>query len=313
MNILIVGSSGFIGSAFKRFFLAHSPLNIVYGLDRIPDSFVHPRFASTCFDLLYDYGSTISYFLSHKFDVIVNCAARTDLDGRTISEYKDNYLIPSLFCEILNSSSFSGRLIHFSSMLRDAPPHSISYCYGASKKVGDNILMTSAEFSYFIIELPSVWGPYMKAPYLGFFKSVLAGRFFYSPLFSGQKSFLYVGNLFSLVNHVSLSSFNDSYIVASDFTLNTNEFARRIAEIADVRLRSFPSFVVYLFALSGSFLRIIRIPFPLNLFRLANMKNGRIVLQNRPAHSNLYSHSLDDAIRETLCYIEGSKGFSPRS
>jgi len=50
-----------------------------------------------------------------KIDLVIDCAAKTDIDGKTINDYDDNYVIIDRSVKICNDHHI--KLIGFSSML----------------------------------------------------------------------------------------------------------------------------------------------------------------------------------------------------
>jgi nucleoside-diphosphate-sugar epimerase len=303
MIVVILGSSGFIGNYFKRQFLSEG--FTVYGLDIVEDSFQHTNFYFLNVDLT-SYDSLSRALAGLDFNIIINLAATTDLNGRSLHYYRSNFLIPINIANYHVNNSLNVPLIHMSSMLKYLGPGSKGFFYGFSKLLGDNSFSGFSNLSPFltIIELPSVWGPYMKAPYLSFFNRVLTRSFFYSSFFTGVKSFLFVGNLFVLASEVMNRNLGDCYINACDPELfSSNEFARRIASHANVTLRKLPDIIILGCAALGSFLALLGIPFPITFFRLSNMKSGKIVTSTVPHYISSKFVSVDTAIKFTLDYL----------
>lgn len=305
MNVLLFGASGFVGSFFKVHYLRLG--YIVTGVDLISDTYVHPSYSFFRGDL-----TSLQFFdeimTNSRFDFLVNCAARTDLSGSSVDDYSANFIIPQFISEYFQVRPSPGvKVIHFSSMLRNASIGSISYFYGKSKDIGDKYFLNNENsFTSYVIELPSVWGPFMKSPYLNFFRLVKSRLFFYNRYFSGLKSFLYVGNLFELVSICFFSNLATTRIVAKDYDISSNEFAKLISSSIGIKLFSLPGFFVYLLSKLGDFLSLFSISFPINTFRLRNMSMGRIV-QPTCIDPKLYSLTpLNSAIAHTLQHFNFS-------
>lgn len=302
MNILLFGSSGFIGSYFKDHFLRLG--HKVTGVDCIIDEFLHPSFCFIRGDL-----TSSSFFtdlmICRHFDILINCAARTDLNGDSLDDYDSNYKIPRLISEFYDNHPFPGiKLIHFSSMLRNSAPGEVTYFYGKSKNIGDkSFLLGNRSFVAYVIELPSVWGPFMKAPYLNFFNLVRWRLYFYTRFFSGPKSFLYVGNLFELVLSCFSSNLPTCRIVAKDYDISSNEFARMISSSMGFKLFSVPDVLIFLLAKIGDVLAFASISFPLNSFRLSNMTKGRVVQPTCVDPDSYTLTSMESAIALTLQHL----------
>ena len=305
MQILLFGSSGFIGSYFKVHFLRLG--YSVIGVDIIPDNFLHPSFNFVKGDLT-SFVFFCALMQNRKFDILVNCAARTDLDGRSLDAYSSNFLIPQYISQFYKSHIFPGsRVIHFSSMLSNERPGSVSYFYGNSKYIGDqSFLNNSNVFVSSIIELPSVWGPYMKAPYLKFFTLVKSRLYFYSSYFSGLKSFLFVGNLFHLVLNILDSDLPTSRIVAKDYDLSSNEFARLISSSIGIKLFALPDFFILLLSIVGDVFSFSVSHFPSTLFVYRICQKG--IVSPTCIDPETYSvHSLESAISLTLDHLNLSR------
>lgn len=306
MHILLFGSSGFIGSYFKIHFLRLG--FSVTGVDCVSDNFNHPSFDFIQGDL-----SSFQFFsalmLNREFNFLVNCAARTDLNGRSLDAYRANFLIPQYISQFYQTHTFPGsRVIHFSSMLHAEKPGSLSYFYGKSKDIGDHSLhLHPNNFISSTIELPSVWGPYMKAPYLKFFNLVRSRLYFYTSYFSGLKSFLFVGNLFQLVLNILDSEMPVSRIVAKDYDLSSNEFARLISSSMGFRLFTLPDFFIYLLSVLGDISGFFNLPFPINSFRLSNMSKGRVVTPTCIDPDTYSVHTIESAISQTLDYLDACR------
>src|SRR2546430_11832739 len=86
MKVLITGSSGFIGSHVARAFAARG--DEIFGID-----IVAPRDQTYAFAAcnILDLERLKKTFAAFEPEVIVHLAARIDLDGRTLDDYRENF------------------------------------------------------------------------------------------------------------------------------------------------------------------------------------------------------------------------------
>ena len=135
---------------------------------------------------------------------MIDCAARTDLDGKRISDYDDNYVIIDRLIDICDTHNI--KLIGFSSMLVNELPinndidfnfYNPSTMYGKSKVKYEKTLKSKSK-SYIIVRPTSVWGPGFKEPYKNFFEYVIKGKFFVSDI-KVVKTYCYIDNLIEQV------------------------------------------------------------------------------------------------------------------
>ena len=89
MNIVVTGSSGFIGNNLVAFLnLNHD----VIGLDRLEGNNTKIQIDCKSKNLK----DTLNW---EKIDLVIDCAAKTDLDGKTINDYNDNRYLVMLFIQ----------------------------------------------------------------------------------------------------------------------------------------------------------------------------------------------------------------------
>ena len=176
MNIVVTGSSGFIGNNLVNFFKNN---HNVIGLDKIKGK-------NTTINIDCKSRKLNDVINWDEIDLVLDCAARTDLDGKIISDYDDNYLIIDRLIDICNIHNI--KLIGFSSMLVNELPikenidfnfYNPSTMYGKSKVRYEKKLKSKSK-SYIIVRPTSVWGPGFKEPYKDFFEYVIKGKFFIS-------------------------------------------------------------------------------------------------------------------------------------
>tara|TARA_B110000238_G_C16093323_1_gene424860 strand:+ start:446 stop:838 length:393 start_codon:yes stop_codon:yes gene_type:complete len=113
MKILITGVSGFIGKNLYHFFEKNHNYDM-HGIDKEISSEVL-NFKQLD---IRNFDSLSEYFNLLKPDIVINCAARTDLDGASLSDYDSNTLgVHNIVkaCELVKVNK--PLLLSFSSML----------------------------------------------------------------------------------------------------------------------------------------------------------------------------------------------------
>ena len=110
MKIVITGSSGFIATNLVTFLSSN---HTVIGLDKL-------KGANTSLQIDCKTKKLISEINWEDIDLVIDCAARTDLNGESINDYNDNYLVIENLINICNTHKI--KLIGFSSMLVNQLP-----------------------------------------------------------------------------------------------------------------------------------------------------------------------------------------------
>lgn len=186
-NVLVTGGSGFVGTNLVEHYasLGCDVLNIDIATPRNP---AHTQMWKEVDINEVDKLRQIVH--EFKPNLILHMAARTDLDGKTLDEYKANTVgvesiikaaigLPSLKKVIFASSMLVCRLGYQPRGDDDYCPNTI---YGESKVVGEKLVRSIAtgQFPWMIVRPTSLWGPWFGVPYRNFFDAV-AGRLYLHP------------------------------------------------------------------------------------------------------------------------------------
>ena len=173
-NIVITGTSGFIGSNLVKYYKDN--YNVI-SVDKNKSLNTDNNIDCAKYEdlkKLTDWS---------KVDFVIDCAARTDLNGNNLRDYDVNFLIIKNFIKL--NRKFDFKIIAFSSMLVNKLPinnekidrYNPNTIYGESKMIYETILKAS-DSNYIIVRPTSVWGPNFNEPYKFFFEYVLNGKFF---------------------------------------------------------------------------------------------------------------------------------------
>lgn len=284
-RIIVTGGSGFIGTNACNYFssIGHDVLNIDISRPRDPEC--KSKFSQAdicCFDKISS--------LIHNFqpDYIIHLAARTDLSGKSLTDYSANIEGVENLIKISNNIPTLRRVIFASSRLvckiGYQPKSYNDFCpttfYGKSKMIGEMIVRDQAALSSYcwsIVRPTSIWGPWFDVPYRNFFDSVISNRYIHP---HGQlifKSFGYVENTISQLESLLFedsSMVNQKIFYLSDYDpIEVLDFANHIrASLSKNSVREVPLFALRLIAHIGDCLKMIGIKSPpLTTFRLNNI------------------------------------------
>jgi nucleoside-diphosphate-sugar epimerase len=317
IRILITGGSGFIGTNLVDHFavLGHTVINLDGNVPRKKEHQVYWRNA----DLLNAQAVTqiVKEFLPTH---VVHLAARTDLNGKQLSDYKVNTLGTNNLLAALAEIQTVQRAIFASSMLVCRPGYiptgeldfSTATIYGESKKEMELLIRKkNLLYDWLIIRPTSMWGPWFQTPYKDFFDRVIAKRMFNIRNRSCTKTCGFVLNgVVQIEKLLFAKEVEDKvYYIGDTPPLNVFNWTNDIA--AALRYKKPPSFPYYLFkmaAVLGDILKTIGINFPMSSFRLKNMTTNNILpLDNLYKVTGAGTYSLEEAIQITLNWMKNNK------
>lgn len=285
MRVLVTGGSGFIGTNVCQHLLQAGVLTL--NLDR-----ARPR--NTAYDTLWkqvdicDSAPLNDAIAGFKPSVVLHLAARTDLDGKTMADYRantrgvENIIDAALACSSVRRVVFaSSRLV---CRIGHVPSGETDYCpttpYGESKVEGETIVRAraaSAPWDWVQVRPTSIWGPWFGVPYKLFFDAVARGRYVHPRGLNILKSFGYVGNtvhqLMALINAPAAQIDRKTIYLADYPPIQVGRMAELIrAEVGIARGREVPLAALKLLATVGDLGKALgwKQP-PLTSFRLANL------------------------------------------
>jgi len=180
MRVLITGGSGFIGTNLVEHYRGSARvLNLDIAAPRNREHTEHWKRIDICDALALR--PAIADFAP---DIVLHMAARTDLAGRTVSEYAPNTTGVSNLIEAVKLAG-SARLVVFASTMLVCrigyqPASETDYCpstaYGESKVDGElRVRREATAFPWVIVRPTSIWGPWFGSPYRDFFTAVQQG------------------------------------------------------------------------------------------------------------------------------------------
>lgn len=284
-KVIVTGGSGFIGTNLVEHLInqGHEVLNLDINPPRNCDQ-IGFWLQANILDL-----EMLSYEIS-KFspDIIYHLAARTDLDGETISDYDANTIGVENLIKAIAANTTLQKVIFASSRLvckiGYRPSDMKDYCpdtlYGQSKVMGEKIVrdMSSKIVSPWIIVRPtSIWGPWFDVPYKNFFLSIYKKHYFHPASMKIKKHFGFVGNTvyqLGLLGGANCIAAHSQTMYLADYdAIDVKEMANMIsAEFYNGPIVNFPMLVLKYCAYIGDCLKKMgwKNP-PLTTFRLNNL------------------------------------------
>jgi len=281
-TIFITGNSGFIGHALSKYLIQNN--FSVFGYDLCP---------CTINDVQHTIGDindyeTLNYALKMcNPDYVIHLAARCDLNGLSLDEYKTNTMGVKNLCKIISSLKSVRRVIFTSSQLvckigyipRDHYDFYPNTPYGKSKVLTESIVREEdgGKTQWCIVRPTTVWGPNMSNHYQNFLGLIKKRKFFHSGKGDLFKSYSYIDNItYQYFKFLSAKSedVNKKVFYFADYTpLSLREYVNNLASYFEVKQPyTLPLCVCYILAFIGTIFSKLGINSSYNLFRLKNIR-----------------------------------------
>lgn len=315
-RILITGGSGFIGTNLVEFCLKRGDevLNVDIKEPR------NPALVGTTkkVDILNSQQLKEALRGFHP-EYIFHLAARTDLDGKSVDDYKANTIGVKNLIEATSGVASIKRVLFASSMyvcrLGYIPLHDSDYCphtyYGESKVLGERIVREHAGDSpvWVIVRPTSIWGPWFDVPYKNFFAAVKKGFYFHPRGHEVKRSYGFVLNVVSQLAGLISPQVDACKVHAKTFYLadyqpvDVRQWADTIAvAFGKSKIPEAPLFLMRLVAAGGDMCKRlgVRNP-PLTSVRLNNLLTSAVFDMN-PMRSLCGEppYTLEAAVRITV-------------
>ncbi|MDC1292408.1 NAD(P)-dependent oxidoreductase [Amylibacter sp.] len=284
-KILITGGSGFIGTNLINYMMdSYEIMNLDI---KEPKIAVHRKYwAELDIRDIKEFSIFINTF---KPDYIIHLAARTDLNGKLLSNYDSNTIGTQNLLNIIGNYKNLEKVIFASSKFiapngykvenqYDMCPHTT---YGESKAEMERLIWNKPpKCDWLIIRPTSIWGPYFAEPYKFFFDYILKGFYFQIGNQKCFKTYGFIGNTVYQIQQLLVADTNfmsnKIYYLGDDPPYEINEWAKEIAVEINQKIPKVPSILVKLISYFGDFIRLFGINFPMNSFRYHNMTQDGI-------------------------------------
>jgi nucleoside-diphosphate-sugar epimerase len=280
-RFLITGGSGFIGTNLVDA-LSQTEVDICNIDKKKPLKASHLPYWQAC--NILDLNHFRETFHAFSPTHVIHLAARTDTDGTSIDQYRDNtdgtanllsIVRDSLSCDrvIITSTQFVRRPGALPSSDEDYDPHTV---YGSSKVICEQ-LTRQAELPcvWTIIRPTNIWGPWHPRYPNEFWRVLRKGVYIHPGKQPVIRSYGYIGNVVDQVRKILFSDHrlvNGKVFYVGDKPINLLEWVNGFSlALTGKKVRIVPRAAVYSLALIGDRLKPLGIRFPLTTTRFASM------------------------------------------
>jgi GlcNAc-P-P-Und epimerase len=264
-------------------------------------------------------------FNSFKPNYVYHLAARTDLNGKKISEYNTNTVGTKNIIKLVSSKKYIKGFLYTSTRFvfnaDQNPQHDFDYSastvYGKSKIISEKYFLKNLKYlpKCSVLTRPtSIWGPHFSEPYLNFFRLIEKGFYIHPTNSFIYKSFGYVENtviqMIELINKNNLKK-GQIYYLCDYKPYEVYSFANNISKIFKKnKIIRVPHLLSLLVAFIGSTLNRFNYNFPLTLFRLRNMTTDSVFEnQNLKKILKTLPFKMSKGIYRTCKWINSNENF----
>lgn len=317
-NVIITGGAGFIGTNLT-FALLKQNANVSVLALSTDDCSHFPDEVRVVRANINNRSELNGLFGDQQF--VFHLAARCDLDGKELSDYATNYEGTVNVIEEMKKEKSLTRFVIYSTQLvvgifnetrfiDKSEPYRTKTLYGKSKILAEKStieLCNKYNIPFTIIRPTSVYGPYGKEPYEGFFRMIREGKYFHIGKANNLVSMTYVKNLVDQTLVLSTSEEAKGEIFfGNDFHPYTmREFAETAARYYGRKLWTVPDMIAFPAAYFLGIFKLLGLNVPFYPFRLRNIKaNYCYDIQDSVRLGYLPKYDLQSGIYETLDWYE---------
>ena len=283
MKVLVTGGSGLIGR-WLLFLLQENGYETV-NLDLREPDFSLPKSKYVYADICDEHAIT-SIFQREQPDYVIHLAARIDLEGTSVDDYKSNSDGVLAVCKAVHATPSIQRVIYTSSQLvckiGYVPKGDTDYCpnnyYGQSKVLTEKIVREEdGGVEWCLVRPTTVWGPHMNEHYQSFLRNLKRGTFFHFSKRPLYKSYSYAGNIafqyLKLLTAPKVQVHQKTFYLADYEPLSLRKYVDLLSQGLNApKVKSIPYPVAKTKALCGDLAKAIGMKnFPFTSFRLNNI------------------------------------------
>lgn len=283
MKTLITGGSGFIGTNLIEYFIERTNIEIGNIDIRPPKIESHNKYWINC-DIL---NKEELEKVFHKFspEIVIHLAAKADVDGKTIEDYKSNTdgtqnildaikKITPIKRVIITSTQFVNQYNCLPKNDEDYAPHTL---YGQSKVITEQKTRESGiNCCWTIIRPTNIWGPWHWRYPNEFWKIIAEGKYIHphskKPVI---RSYGYVGNVVWQIKRIldmDVDIVNKKVFYVGDIPVDIVRWADAFSiALRGTKIKVVPAGIIYILGLVGDFLKFIGITFPITTSRFKSM------------------------------------------
>jgi len=318
MNVLVTGSSGFIGRRVVPLLIQRG--HTVLGLDVRHNTIDLERFSFQECNIL-DERRLERIVLEFMPEYVVHLAARIDLDEKgDISGYAANIQGVENLMTIIRKTSSIKRCIFTSSQLvsrigcvpvsdEDYHPNTL---YGESKVLGEKIVRNrdGGGVAWCIVRPTTVWGPGMSPHYVKFFGMIKKGTYFHVGRRPLYKSFSFIGNIahqYMKVMEAPAEIIHRKTFYLADYQpISLRNWTNAIQDRLGAKpIRTCPETMARMAARIGDIINVLGFrEFPFNSFRLNNvLTEYQFNLSETEKVCGALPYTVDKGIEETIDWL----------
>lgn len=254
-------------------------------------------------------------------EIVYHLAARADLGGKVIDDYKVNFIGTKNVLEESSKAKTVERVVFYSTQLvvglfnetrfiDSKEPYRTKTVYGESKIEGEKIVKKLCQrfnMPYTIIRPTSVYGPWGQEPYKAFFKTIRDKRYFHIGKASNLVSWVYVKNLvdFTIYASLSLHAKNQTYFGNDFHPYTMREIVNTVGDYYGYKVKTVPNLIITPIAYLLGIPKALGVNVPIYPFRLKNIKSNYCYdIQNAVEIGYIPKYDLATGIKETLDWYE---------
>lgn len=320
-NVLVTGGCGFIGINLVEDLLGAGAKVTVLDLptghwERVPNKVKQIKA-----DILQKSDLTGSM---NGIDIVYHLAARTDIDGTKLHDYRVNFEGTQNLIEEATETKRLERFVFYSTQLvvglfnetrciDENEPYRTKTAYGQSKIEGEKVvkkLCQKAGIPFTIIRPTSVYGPWGEAPYKAFFLAIKNRRYFHVGKANNLVSWVYVKNLINLTILASTEkSAEDQIYFGNDlYPYTMRQIVDTVGGYYKLTILTIPNVLITTVAYLLAVPKAIGVNVPIYPFRLKNIKaNYCYDMQKSISIGYMPQYDLSTGINETLDWYESRK------
>lgn len=315
--ILVTGGSGFIGTNLIDRLVALNR-DIINVDTKPPQKALQRIFWKEC-DILNS-AKLQEIFSEFCPDSVIHLAARTDVEGKSIEDYKPNTLGTQNILDAIKSAASVGKAIitstQFVHQSKNFPQHDEDFVpftiYGQSKVIAEKLTRKAdLKCSWTIIRPTNIWGPWHPRYPYEFWKVLSRGRYVHPGKTKVMRSYGYVGNVIWQIMRIleaDKTEVSGKVLYVGDRPIDLYDWVNGFSlQQRGKNVFVVPRALVRALALTGDLLKIARVPFPITSSRYRSMTTSNPAPMEKTFQIlGEPPYTLEGGITETVAWMRES-------